>query len=87
MSTVTRTQPHQPAPHQPGPRARLVSGRLALALLSSFCALTSFYLLLSVTPMFAAAAGAGNAVTGLVTGSLMLATVLAEFASPGLLRR
>jgi MFS family permease len=89
MNMRTQTQPRQPAHHRsrPAPRARLVSGRLALALLSSFCALTSFYLLLSVTPMFAAAAGAGNAVTGLVTGSLMLATVLAEFASPGLLRR
>ncbi len=49
--------------------------------MSSFGALTSFYLLLSVTPMFAAAAGAGSAVAGLVTGSLMLATVLAELTS------
>ena len=89
MSTATQTPPSQPTHHvsRPAPRARLVSGRLALALLSSFCALTSFYLLLSVTPMYAAAAGAGNAVVGVVTGSLMLATVLAEFASPGLMRR
>jgi MFS family permease len=92
MSTVTQTQPPGPAPGHgrpspPAPRARLVSARLALALLSSFCALTSFYLLLSVTPMYAAAAGAGNAEVGVVTGSLMLATVLAEFASPRLMRR
>jgi MFS family permease len=55
--------------------------------MSCFGALTSFYLLLSVTPMYAMSAGAGNAVAGVVTGSLMLATVLAEFASPRLMRR
>jgi MFS family permease len=71
----------------PAPRARLITGHLALLLLSSFGALTSFYLLLSVTPMFATGAGAGSAVAGLVTGSLMLATVLAEFASARLMRR
>ena len=72
---------------RPAPRTRLMSGRLALVLMSSFGALTSFYLLLSVTPMYAVSAGAGSAVAGLVTGSLMLATVLAEFASARLIRR
>jgi len=71
----------------PGSRPRLVSARFAAALLSSFGALTSFYLLLSVTPMYAMSAGAGSAGAGLVTGSLMLTTVLAEFASPRLLGR
>jgi MFS family permease len=85
MTTMTK-DPARSA-HGPAPRARLVSGRLALALLSSFGALTSFYLLLSVTPMYAAAAGAGSAEAGVVTGSLMLTTVLAEFASPRLMRR
>jgi len=70
-----------------GSRPRLVSARFAAALLSSFGALTSFYLLLSVTPMYAMSAGAGSAGAGLVTGSLMLTTVLAEFASPRLLGR
>ena len=41
--------------------------------LAESCALTSFYLLLSVTPMYAAAAGAGSAGAGLVTGVLLLA--------------
>src|SRR5207248_3693911 len=50
-------------------------------------ALTSFYLMLSVTPMYAMSAGTGSAGAGLVTGSLMLATVVAELASAGLLRR
>ncbi|MEP7025578.1 MAG: MFS transporter [Actinomycetota bacterium] len=92
MSTMTQTQPasrtvHDGPPRHPAPRARLVSGRLALALMASFGALTSFYLLLSVTPMYAASAGAGSAEVGVVTGSLMLATVLAEFASARLMRR
>jgi len=92
MSTMTQTGHHGPAAHTepPGrraPRARLISGRLALALLSSFGALTSFYLLLSVTPMYAVSAGAGSGEAGVVTGSLMLATVLAEFASARLMRR
>ena len=37
--------------------------------------------------MYAVSAGAGSAGAGLVTGSLMLTTVLAEFASPRLLGR
>src|SRR5258708_22348679 len=92
MSTMTRTGHPGPAAHtalpdRRAPRSQLVSGRLALALLSSFGALTSFYLLLSVTPMYAVSAGAGSAEAGVVTGSLMLATVLAEFASARLMRR
>jgi hypothetical protein len=79
MSTITLAE--HPA------RVRLVSGRLAVLLLSSFGALTSFDLLLSVTPMYATSAGAGSATAGLVIGSLMLATVLAEFASPTLISR
>jgi MFS family permease len=81
-----RTADGGPSDH-PAPRTRLVSGRLALLLMSSFGALTSFYLLLSVTPMYVMSAGAGTAVAGVVTGSLMLATVLAELASPRLMRR
>ena len=89
MSTTTQTRhPGHTADSGPStPRARLVNGRFALLLLSSFGALTSFYLLLSVTPMYAMSAGAGSAVAGVVTGSLMLSTVLAEFASPRLMRR
>ena len=92
MNTITRTghrgrSAHRGQPRRPAPRARLVSGRLALVVLSSFGALTSFYLLLSVTPMYVVSAGAGTAEAGVVTGSLMLATVVAEFASPRLMRR
>jgi MFS family permease len=93
MSTMTQTlSPARATRHatrrgRPASRPRLVSGRFAAALLASFGALTSFYLLLSVTPMYAVSAGAGSAGAGLVTGSLMLTTVLAEFASPRLLGR
>src|SRR6476469_8115972 len=93
MSTMTQalspahTTRHATRHGRPASRPRLVSGRFAAALLSSFGALTSFYLLLSVTPMYAVSAGAGSAGAGLVTGSLMLTTVLAEFASPRLLGR
>src|SRR5438552_7780619 len=86
MSTMTQTL--SPARYDiPASRPRLVSGRFAAALLSSFGALTSFYLLLSVTPMYAVSAGAGSAEAGVVTGSLMLATTAAEFASARLMRR
>ena len=69
------------------PRGRVVSGPLALVFLVSFGALSSFYLLLSVTPVYAAAAGAGSAGAGSVTGTLLLGTVAAEFATPSLMNR
>src|SRR5437763_11475894 len=89
MSTMTQTLSpvHATRYDIRAARPRLVTARFAAALLSSFGALTSFYLLLSVTPMYAMSAGAGSAGAGLVTGSLMLTTVLAEFASPRLLGR
>jgi predicted MFS family arabinose efflux permease len=68
-------------------RRRLVSAPLAFVFLAEFCALTSFYLLLSVTPRFASAAGDGSAGAGLVTGVLLAGTVAAELAAPMLLRR
>src|ERR1700745_622534 len=86
MSTMTQTL--APVRYDaPASRPRLVTGRFAAALLASFGALTSFYLLLSVTPMYAMSAGAGSAGAGLATGSLMLTTVLAEFASSRLMGR
>jgi len=66
---------------------RIVSGPLALVFLAEFSALTSFYLLLSVAPRYAAAVGAGSSGAGLVTGVLLLGTVAAELAAPILMRR
>jgi len=93
MSTLTSARPRRgtrndnTAQGTGTARARIVSGPLALVFLSEFCALTSFYLLLSVTPMYAAAVGAGSTGAGLVTGVLLLGTVAAELAAPILMRR
>jgi MFS family permease len=86
MSTVTRTEPGRDTGLGPL-AAHIVSGPLTLVFLAEFCALTGFYLLLSVTPMYATAAGAGSAGAGLVTGVLLLGTVAAELAAPVLMKR
>src|SRR5580700_3417643 len=86
MSTSTYLEPG-PEHSVAAPRERLVSGPLAWVFLSSFAAMTSFELMLSVTPMYAAAAGAGSAGAGLVTGVLLLGTVAAELAATPLIRR
>ena len=94
MSTVTYTEPSRDSSGPPaaeiicGPAAaRIISRPLALVFLAEFCALTGFYLLLSVTPMYAAAAGVGSAGAGLVTGVLLLGTVTAELTAPILMKR
>lgn len=56
-------------------------------LITSLGSCGSFYLLLPVVPLYTAAAGAGSVGAGLSTGAMMLATVLVEFAVPGLLSR
>ena len=87
MSTLTTAGPRQDTPQPAGERRRrLASGPLAGVFGSEFAALTSFYLLLSVTPMYAAA-GAGSVGAGLVTAVLLLGTVTAELAAPLLLTR
>jgi MFS family permease len=83
MSTLTQAQPVT----QDSSPARLVSLPLGLAFLAEFTSLTSFFLLLSVLPMLAAAAGASSSGAGLITGSLLLGTVIAEIAAaPGIRR-
>jgi predicted MFS family arabinose efflux permease len=86
MSTLTRLESGRPA-GTATPRERLVSGPLVVVFGSSFALLTSFELLLSVTPLYAAKSGAGSAGAGLVTGALLLGTVAAELVSSVLLRR
>ncbi|MBO0815189.1 MAG: MFS transporter [Actinobacteria bacterium] len=94
MSTLMSAGPRRSSSGSDGtpgsagrPGGRILSGPLALVFLAEFCALTGFYLLLSVTPMYAAAAGAGSMGAGLVTGVLLLGTVAAELAAPILMRR
>jgi len=69
------------------PGKRLVSGPLGLVLGSTFGTLFSLYLLVSVTPLYAARAGAGASGAGLVTGMLLLGTVVAELVSAVAMRR
>lgn len=68
-------------------RPRLMSRTLALVFLASFGALSSFYLLLSVVPLYAASVGASGSGAGLTTGVLMFSTVAAELATPRLTER
>jgi MFS family permease len=83
MSTLTHERPAT----RDGSPTRLLSLPLALTFLAEFTSLTSFFLLLSVLPMLAAAAGAGSSGAGLITGSLLLGTVVAEAAAaPGIRR-
>ena len=81
MSTLTRAQPGTAVP------ARLLSVPLAVTFLAEFTSLTSFFLLLSVMPMLAAADGAGSSGAGLITGSLLLGTVAAEAVAAAAIRR
>ncbi|WP_223198381.1 MFS transporter [Solihabitans fulvus] len=71
----------------PDVRPAILTRRMALLLLASFAAMTSFYLLLSVVPLYAATAGAGGVGAGLATGVMMLATVLVELGTPRLIGR
>jgi MFS family permease len=82
MSTLTQAQPSATVP-----RARLLTAPLAATFLAEFTSLTSFFLLLSVMPMLAAAAGAGSSGAGLITGSLLLGTVTAEAVAAPAIRR
>jgi MFS family permease len=86
MSTLTQPEVAGHTDHDTSP-AGIISARLVLVLACSLGALTSFYLMMSVTPMYAASAGAGGAGAGLATGVLMFASVAAEVAAPSLMNR
>ena len=81
MSTLTQAQPDTAVP------ARLLSVPLAVTFMAEFTSLASFFLLLSVMPMLAAAAGTGSSGAGLVTGLLLLGTVAAEIVAAAAIRR
>ena len=82
MDAMTQCQPTNQNTGQPA-RPRLLTAALARVLAGSFGALSSFYLLLSVTPMLTTSAGSAGAVTGV----LMFGGVLAELATPRLMAR
>ena len=80
MSTLTQAQPGTAVP------ARLLTAPLAATFAAEFTSLTSFFLLLSVMPMLAAAAGAGSSDAGLITGALLLGTIAAEATAAAAIR-
>jgi predicted MFS family arabinose efflux permease len=69
------------------PRSPILSRALLALFVASFGAMTGFYLLLSVVPLYAESVGAGGVGAGLVTGTLMAATVAGEPAVPRLIGR
>jgi predicted MFS family arabinose efflux permease len=84
MSTAIE---HPTAPTAGGPRRRILTRPLLMVYLSGFCAMISFYLLLSVVPVYATSVGAGRTGAGFTTGALMLSTVVAELFTPRLIAR
>src|ERR671917_1043826 len=72
-----------------GTRTRcLVTARpMILTLFVSFFTMIGFYLLLSVVPLYAEAAGGGSSGAGLATAVFMLSTVLAQVWMPRILAR
>ena len=71
----------------PAPRPRLLTGPVVRLFAADFAAMVSFYLLLSVVPLYAADRCIGTAGAGLSTGVLMFAAVAAELATPALAAR
>lgn len=65
-------------------RPPLVNRGLALTFCASFAGITSFFLLLSVVPLYATSVGGGDVGAGLSTAVLMLSTVGTELAVPRL---
>jgi MFS family permease len=65
----------------------MISRPLVTVFVASFGALTGFFLLLPVVPLYAVAGGAGEPGAGLTTGALLLATVAAELVAPRLVAR
>lgn len=81
------TAPQHDLGNRRAARRPYVTRPFLLVLAASFAGLTSFYLLLSVVPQYAADSGAGGVGAGLATGALFFATVLAELATPRLIAR
>jgi MFS family permease len=65
----------------------VVSPALIRVFVACFGAMTSFYLLLSVVPLYATSAAAGEVGAGFATGALLLSTVAAELVTPRLAAR
>jgi len=80
MTTMTEILPAVTRPVAT-PRLRLLTGAVSRLLAVDFAAMCSFYLLLSVVPLYCADRGIGTAGAGLSTGLLMIAAVAAELGT------
>jgi predicted MFS family arabinose efflux permease len=78
--TSASTSPSPARPH-------LITKPLLLRFVSVIGSSASFYLMLSVVPLYAKASGGGAGAAGLATGTLMAATVAGEMATPRLVNR
>ncbi|NUT32277.1 MAG: MFS transporter, partial [Hamadaea sp.] len=76
-----------PSPAVTPARPRLLSPAVLRLYALNFAAMCSFYLLLSVVPMYAAERGVGDLGAGLSIGVLMFAAVGGELATPWLAGR
>ena len=65
----------------------LLTRPLVVVCALNFTAMLAFYLLLTVVPSHAAAAGLGSVGAGVTAGAMMLAAVAAELAAPQLIGR
>jgi predicted MFS family arabinose efflux permease len=75
------------APKRGARRPQVLTGPVLLLLLAGFGGLSSFYLLLSVVPLYAVEGGAGDLGAGLTTGALMVSTVATELVMTRVLAR
>ncbi|QKG26955.1 MFS transporter [Actinomadura verrucosospora] len=78
---------HRPAAPAPLTRPPLLTRPLLLRFVSLLGSAVSFYLLLSVAPIYAQGTGGGGGAAGLATGALMAATVGGELGTPWLANR
>jgi MFS family permease len=83
---TTATRPEQ-APGTRTPGERLLTRPLLMRFAITLGASISFYLLLSVVPLYAISVGAGQNAAGVATGVLMLTTVAGELLTPRLTAR
>ncbi|MER7173842.1 MFS transporter, partial [Streptomyces mesophilus] len=83
MAQATGSQPTEPTAWRP----RLVTRPLLIRCVSVIGASASYYLLLSVVPLYAQASGGSGDTAGLTTGALMFATVAGVLLSPVLTAR
>ncbi|MEV0838656.1 MFS transporter [Actinocatenispora sera] len=81
MTTAIAIRPAAPV------RPALLSRTLLLRCVSIVGCSLSFYLLLSVVPLYATATHGGDGAAGITTGALMVATVAGELACPRLVAR